>query len=376
MIFEFDPKKYRFAVEIGEPKKLERLDKIPRPRANEEVACAININVFDWVGGSDGYGEIEQDGVQYKPESKGFPSISFKDGKLSLGDLPGAQVGVGIPITLVIDGKIDIRNPSKLSTGRDHRTAVGQKSNGNILFVTQDSMTTAELADFMLKQGCLNAFQGDSGGSTGMYLDGKLYDQGRAIAAALVAYKPKVANKINLVIAYSQQRQNKCKMGDTEQDHTYTIADALFDILSLDSRLNVFIIPRQNTGTDIGNLRESIRLSNEFIKKNGKGFHIEIHTDAGGYSKGCSALYKSEAGKRLATTLYNELSDLTPTTDAGVRKREDLGALNQTLAVATILELSFHDDQKQAEWIHAEFNSIAVRLANGIYKFLKGEGLL
>lgn len=376
MIFEFDPKKYRFAVEIGIPGKLERLDKIPRPRPNETVACAININVFDWVKNFDGYGEIEQDGRQLKPESKGFPSISFKDGKLTLGDLPGAQVGVGIPITLVIYGKKDIRNPSKLTTGKDQRTAVGQKSNGNILFVTVEDMTTEELANYMLKQGCINAFQGDSGGSTGYFDSTGLHDQVRAIAGALVAYKPIEVEKVNIVIAYSQQRNNKCKMGDTEQDHMRTIANVLYDILSKDKKLNAYLIPLQNTGADSGNLKASINLSNNFVKANGgKGIHIELHSDAGGYAKGCSALYKSEAGKKLATALYNELADLTPTTDAGIRKRDDLGALNQTIAVATILEVSFHDNALEAEWLHEESIPIAVRLANGIYKFLKGESL-
>jgi N-acetylmuramoyl-L-alanine amidase len=182
---------------------------------------------------------------------------------------------------------------------------------------------------------------------------------------------------INLVIAYSQQKNNKCKEGDTEQDHMHYIADALFDILSKDKRLNTYFIPLQNIGTDNGNLKASIRLSNAFIKANGgKGYHIELHSDAGAYAKGCSALYVSEKGKILATYLYNELADLTPTPDAGVRKRDNLGALNQTIAVATILEVSFHDNQQEAKFIHDESISIAVRLANGIYKFLKGEKLI
>ena len=136
MIYEFDPKKERFAVEIGVPDKLERLDKIPRPRADETVGMCINWNVFDWVKSFDGYGEIEQDGKQYKPLIDAFPSMSFKDGKLVYGDLPAAQVGVGIAITLILDGKIDIRNKAKMATGKNTRTACGQKANGNIIFVT------------------------------------------------------------------------------------------------------------------------------------------------------------------------------------------------------------------------------------------------
>jgi len=181
----------------------------------------------------------------------------------------------------------------------------------------------------------------------------------------------------NLVIAYSQQRTNKCKMGDTETDHMYTIAKALYSILAQDKRLNTYLIPPQDTGADLGNLRASIKLSNEFIKKNGgKGYHIELHSDAGGYAKGCSALYKSEAGKVLATYLYNELADFTPTTDAGIRYRDNLGALNQTKAVAVILEVSFHDEQQQAKWIHENVIPISVRICNGLYKFLKGGNLI
>jgi hypothetical protein len=185
---------------------------------------------------------------------------------------------------------------------------------------------------------------------------------------------------INLVLAYSQQHANKCKMGDTETDHMYAIAKALNSILLPDKRLNLYLVPPQDTGDDLDNLRSSIRLSNTFIKpykqKGEPCFHVELHSDAGGYSKGCSALYKSETGKALATSLYNELADLTPTADAGIRYRDNLGALNQTLAVATIIEVSFHDDIAQAKWIHLNSLPIAIRLANGLFKFFISMRLL
>lgn len=199
-IYKFNPSVERFAVEIGVKGKLERLHQIPQPKSDEITAAAININFFDWTGkNNDGYGEIEQDGVQLKPESWGFPSISFKDGKLVFGDLKNAQVGVGIGVTLIIDGKINIINRSKLPTGRDAKTAVAQDKDGNILFVVVEGddvknkgITTNELANFLLSLNCVNAFQGDSGGSSSMYYNGKyVYDQGRSIAAALVAYKKK-----------------------------------------------------------------------------------------------------------------------------------------------------------------------------------------
>lgn len=181
----------------------------------------------------------------------------------------------------------------------------------------------------------------------------------------------------NLVIAYSQQKTNACKMGDTEADHMYTIAKSLHAILSQDKRLNVYLVPQQNTGTDNGNLKASIALSNKFIRKNGgKGYHIELHSDAGG-GRGAVGLYKSETGKRMVSALMDALDDITPAADDNrIRQRTDLGALNQTVAYAGIIEVSFHDKPDEAKWIHENGIPIDTALAYGFYKFLKGEKLI
>jgi len=167
-------------------------------------------------------------------------------------------------------------------------------------------------------------------------------------------------------------------MGDTEQAHMRTIAEPLYDILSQDKRLNTYLIPMQNTGSDSGNLKASIALSNKFIRANGgKGYHIELHSDAGG-GKGAVGLYVSEAGKRLVSALMDDLPEITPCeSDEGrIRYRDNLGALNQTKAVAGIIEVSFHDKPDEAKWIHENGISIAVAVAHGWYKFLKGEKLI
>jgi N-acetylmuramoyl-L-alanine amidase len=180
---------------------------------------------------------------------------------------------------------------------------------------------------------------------------------------------------INLVIAYSQQLQNKCKMGDTEQDHMFTIARILYNILCQDKRLNVYCIPKLNLGSDTANLRESVRLSNAFIGKN-KGYHLELHSDAGAYAKGASGLYYSEAGKQFITPIMQELTDLTPWPDIGLRQRRDLLALKGTSATAGLIEVSFHDNPEEAKFIHDNAVVIAVRIASGLYKFWKGGNLI
>lgn len=186
-------------------------------------------------------------------------------------------------------------------------------------------------------------------------------------------------NKVNLVIAHSQQSHNSCVMGDTEQAHMRPVAEALYDILKQDKRLNVFLIPWLDIGSDSSNLKASIQMSNQFIEANGsKGYHIELHSDAGN-AKGLGAvgLYKSETGKRLAAALMEELSGITPAEDNDrIRQRTDLGALNQTIAYACIIEISFHDKPEEANWIHENAVSIAAAIAHGWFKFLKGDGLI
>lgn len=187
----------------------------------------------------------------------------------------------------------------------------------------------------------------------------------------------------NLVIAYSQQRKNLCKCGDVEQDHMFIIANYLYNIMIMDSRFNCYIIPKlpaapdgvENLKTDNARLTKSINMSNEFIRVNGNvGYHLELHSDSGGYKKGCSGLYLSEKGKNFLLPIIKELADLTPFKDGNLLYyRNDLSALKRTTAVAGVIEVSFHDTIEGAKWIHENMNSIAVRLANGIYKSLGRE---
>ena len=68
--------------------------------------------------------------------------------------------------------------------GRNPRTAVGYTSDKNLIFVTADGregssigMTLMELARFMQSLGCTGAINLDGGGSTVMYVDGKVVNK-------------------------------------------------------------------------------------------------------------------------------------------------------------------------------------------------------
>lgn len=202
-VFEFNPNEERFAYEYGTWNKLENLNTIPKPKDGETTSCIINWNFFDWTGkNNNGYGEIEQEGKQLQKPSVNFPSFSFKDNKLQLGDLLNAQIGASYGLTLVINSKIDIRNTAIVkATNKDARTAIGQLKNNNIVFVVAEGndlknvgVTSKELAEFMLNLGCHIAFMGDCGGSSSMMVNGNYAykNEGRKVACCFVAYKKKV----------------------------------------------------------------------------------------------------------------------------------------------------------------------------------------
>ena len=74
------------------------------------------------------------------------------------------------------------------------RTAIGQKENGDIvMFVTDgrpDGMTAAEVTEYLLSMGVINAILLDGGGSSAMYINGEMINdnENRKVANALVFY--------------------------------------------------------------------------------------------------------------------------------------------------------------------------------------------
>ena len=181
---------------------------------------------------------------------------------------------------------------------------------------------------------------------------------------------------INLVLSASQQKWNKCVMGDTENVHTQVIAYKVGEILkSWTDELNILVIGQQVTEQqtgDISALRRVINISNEFIKENGGyGYHLDIHTDAGYAASGASGFYISDAGRRFISPIHRNISEISPWVDQGIRSWQGLLVLNSTIAVAGLIEVAFHDKQEEAEWIHNNVNDIADAIARGIMEALK-----
>ncbi|MBK7704241.1 MAG: phosphodiester glycosidase family protein [Acidobacteria bacterium] len=99
------------------------------------------------------------------------------------------DIVAGVP-RLIRDGKIDItwkeeKSSQSFAETRHPRTAVAKLKNGKLLLVTVDGrqpgysvgMSLTELAEFLLEIGAVEALNLDGGGSTAMYLDGKVVNK-------------------------------------------------------------------------------------------------------------------------------------------------------------------------------------------------------
>ena len=135
--------------------------------------------------------EIPQNGyVISGPKSVLYALLDKKDVKLSVNTIPEwkevKHIISGGPY-LVKDGKVYVdMTAQKLQSigGRNPRSAIGYTADNNIILVAVDGregssigMTLMELANFMQSIGCVGAINLDGGGSTVMYVNGKVVNK-------------------------------------------------------------------------------------------------------------------------------------------------------------------------------------------------------
>lgn len=171
---------------------------------------------------------------------------------------------------------------------------------------------------------------------------------------------------VNIILSPSQQVANKCALGDSEEDHCFEIAK-LTALLLKDYECNVLVVPKEINGTEAAVLQQVVEASNGFCNRNYKlpSFHLDIHTDAGYNGKGSSGFYISENGRQFISIIQKEIAKVTPWLDSGVTKRS-LYVLKHTVAIAGLIELSFHDRRTEATHIHENMDLYALGLLNGL----------
>ena len=121
------------------------------------------------------------------PKSVLYALLSKKDVELSVKTVPewkGVKHIISGGPYLVKDGKVYVdMTAQKLQAigGRNPRSAIGYTADNNIILVAVDGregssigMTLMELANFMQSIGCVGAINLDGGGSTVMYVNGRV----------------------------------------------------------------------------------------------------------------------------------------------------------------------------------------------------------
>lgn len=189
--------------------------------------------------------------------------------------------------------------------------------------------------------------------------------------------------KHTVIIGYSQQKTNLCLAGDTEHDHTKTIAKYLYGGLLEDDYVECILID------DSPGLLDSERLTNSILKINDEYKRliengltdkdhcvcIMIHTNATekaeDTAKGVEAIFYpgNNKTKNLGIRICKCLESLG-FEDRGTYENSKLKALNSTHMSAIIVECGFHNNREEALKIHLNLQNIALQIINGIYKAL------
>lgn len=183
-------------------------------------------------------------------------------------------------------------------------------------------------------------------------------------------------NKYLVLLSYSQQLHNKCKVCDSEYDHCKKIAQEMYNTLISNKSLRVVLIPdysEYQEGKEYINMavEYSNGLYNQYKGQFTKMIHFCIHTDA--YEekqRGISTFYYSEEGKKLASIVHKNLVELNGL-DRSMMRRIDLGELKRTKAIAVLVENDFHDNIAGATWIHNNIKKIAETHCKSILSYFQ-----
>ena len=108
--------------------------------------------------------------------------------------------------------------------------------------------------------------------------------------------------------------------------------------------------------------------------------HFAIHSNAGasGKVRGCEVYCHRFGGngEKLARAIYAVLEPLTSSGDRGVKEGHShfgqgkpLYELAKTTAPAVLVEVAFHDNKEDAEWIVNNLEAIGTALANGVLDY-------
>lgn len=68
----------------------------------------------------------------------------------------------------------------------------------------------------------------------------------------------------------------------------------------------------------------------------------------------------------LIKSIYNAVASISPGKDEGIKSRTDLYEIKNSTALCAYLEIAFHDNVKEAEWLDANSSRIGYEIAKAV----------
>ncbi len=146
----------------------------------------------------------------------------------------------------------------------------------------------------------------------------------------------------------------------TEADRMQALSDLLVPLL-------------EDEGHTVYGGDNSLTLNQRIAASNNANvdLHIGLHSNAGGGSGPETWYYTSSTnGKKLAQKILTELKAISgAATGRTIEPSTSFIELSQTSAVATIVEVAFHDNQTDVDWMLSHWSDIAQAICDGIGEY-------
>lgn len=164
-----------------------------------------------------------------------------------------------------------------------------------------------------------------------------------------------------IYLSPSTQENNLYVNGGSEEYYMNLIADAMVPYLRSSGIQYIRNTPEMNAAS-------SLRASNA----GNYDLHHAIHSNAApegqyGSKRGSIVYYDSRSsnGRRAAEAIANQLRTIYPLS-VEVRSTDQIGEVNKTRAPAVLVELAYHDNLEDAQWIQNNIVPIARGMVKGL----------
>jgi N-acetylmuramoyl-L-alanine amidase len=361
-----------------------------------ESNADVAIN-FPFFGGSTlyGYNVVKGSALNTQiPKTAKRTEFYGRGGKYVIGDAERLTVDFsvqGSPVLLrnktivIAESVANDQTGADIVTGRAQRTAVGIRANGDVVFVVSDGrelnnagLTLTELATVMRdKLACVDAINGDGGGSSMLYANGAIINNvdERATGCALIATRKGMTNvttkKIVIDAGHGPQTAGKRCPDDSMREFAFNsvVARYVRDGLATYENVTIKFTHADDGSRDIP-LADRVKVANDW----GADAFVSIHANAAGSGwyaahgiETFTATEPSATSVKLAAAVQKRLIAETGRSDRGV-KQADFTVVYKTKMPAILAECGFMTSTEEAALLKTDAyrKKVAAAIVAGI----------